>query len=150
MNRSAELTRFAVSSSGSASLPLRSSCRRGVAAIEFAILLPVVALLVFGSIEAASFIFLKQSLQVAAYEGVREAVRGNSTEAQAITRATDILQSRQIRDTRIRFTRGEVAMAKRGEPVVIEISAPTQSNSPLAGRWIGNRTLTARLLMLKE
>ena len=49
--------------------------RRGVAAVEFAVCLPVIILLVFGAIEASSFIFLKQSLNVAAYEGIRESIR---------------------------------------------------------------------------
>ena len=43
--------------------------RRAVAAVEFAVCLPVIIMLVFGAIEASSFIFLKQSLNVAAYEG---------------------------------------------------------------------------------
>ncbi len=128
----------------------RSPCRRrGVAAVEFATLLPVVALLVFGSIEAASFIFLKQALQVAAYEGIREAVRATATEAEATAQASAILQSRQIQNATIGFV-GDPNTARRGEPITIEITAPTESNSPLAGRWINNRTLTARLLMLKE
>lgn len=54
--------------------------RRGLAAIEFAICLPVLALLVFGSLEATAFIFLKQSLHVAAYEGVRNGSRADATQ----------------------------------------------------------------------
>jgi Flp pilus assembly protein TadG len=124
--------------------------RRGVAAVEFAVLLPVIALLVFGSIEAASFIFLKQALQVAAYEGIREAVRSTGTEADATDRAGSILKARQVRDATVRFPEGDLAAAKRGDRVVIEITAPTSTNSPLAGLWINNQTLSARLLMLKE
>ena len=52
--------------------------RRGVAAVELAVCLPVIILLVFGAIEASSFIFLKQSLNVAAYEGIRESIRISS------------------------------------------------------------------------
>jgi Flp pilus assembly protein TadG len=128
----------------------RVSKRRGVAAVEFAILLPVVTLLVFGAIEASSFIFLKQALQVAAYEGIREAVRTSGTAADARVQAEAILASRQIRDAVIQFTAADPTTAQRGQSVVIEITAPTRSNSPLAGRWINNRTLSARLLMLKE
>jgi Flp pilus assembly protein TadG len=128
----------------------RVSKRRGVAAVEFAILLPVVTLLVFGAIEAASFIFLKQALQVAAYEGIREAVRTSGTAAAARVQAEAILASREIRDATVRFAGSDPTTAPRGESVVIEITAPTRSNSPLAGRWIHNRTLSARLTMLKE
>jgi len=41
--------------------------KRGAAVVEFAILLPVFVLILFGSIEACSMIFLQQSLEMAAY-----------------------------------------------------------------------------------
>lgn len=124
--------------------------RRGVATVEMAVCLPVLALLVFGSIEAASFIFLKQSLQVAAYEGVREAIRINATEASSADRARAILTSRAVNDAAIRFPAGTPNSLARGQQLVIEVSAPTRTNSPLAGQWVPNRTLTARIVMLKE
>jgi len=124
--------------------------RRGVATVELAVCLPVLALLVFGSIEAASFIFLKQSLQVAAYEGIREAIRPGAIDSVARDRSFAILNSRFIRDAIVAFPLGTPANAIRGQQVVIEVSAPTSTNSPLAGQWVANRTLTTRLVMLKE
>jgi Flp pilus assembly protein TadG len=133
-------------------LPLRSVKRQrmGVATVELAMCLPVLALLVFGAIEAASFIFLKQSLHVAAYEGIREAIRIGSTEADAINRSNAILNSRLVQDSTVRFPSGSVTNATRGQRIIIEVSAPTRTNSPLAGQWVPNRTLTTRLVMLKE
>ena len=128
----------------------RTVKRKGAATVELAVCLPVLALLVFGSIEAASFIFLKQSLQVAAYEGVREAIRSDTTDVLAVGRARAILDSRVVRDANIQFPAGSVASIARGQQVVIEVSAPTRTNSPLAGQWVANRTLTARVVMLKE
>jgi Flp pilus assembly protein TadG len=124
--------------------------RHGVAAVEFAICLPVLALLVFGSIEATAFIFLKQSIHVAAYEGVRTGSRLTGTQAEATARARAILDSRDIRGATITFVTGDVGSIPRGEPVIIEVAAPTDVNSPLAGQWIANRTLTSRVFMLKE
>lgn len=128
----------------------RSGRRRGVAAVEFAVCLPVIILIVFGSIEASSFIFLKQSLSVAAYEGIREAVRSGSTTAEAAALAENILDSRLVQDFEISFPGGNVENAARGEEIVIEVSAPTETNSPLAGNFVTNRTLTARVVMVKE
>jgi Flp pilus assembly protein TadG len=124
--------------------------RRGLAAVEFTICLPVLALLVFGSIEATAFIFLKQSLHVAAYEGARAGSRASSTQTESIARARAILDSRDIRGATINFVTGDVASVQRGEPIIIEVAAPTNVNSPLAGQWIANRTLTSRVFMLKE
>ena len=126
-----------------------SDCRRGAAAVEFAVCLPVIVLLVFGAIEASSFIFLKQSLHVACYEGVREATKTGVRDEDANARAQAILDSRRVNDYEIRFPNGVTGIA-RGEPVVCEVSAPTGTNSPLAGDFLDNRTITARVVMLKE
>ena len=124
--------------------------RRGVAAVEFAVCLPVLILLVFGAIEASSFIFLKQSLNVAAYEGIRESIRIDSNNANGVNRAENILDARNVRDFDIAFPSGESASAERGDEIVIEVSAPTATNSPLAGQFVMNRVLTARVVMVKE
>ncbi len=124
--------------------------RRGTAAVELAVCLPVIILLVFGSIEAASFIFLKQSLNVAAYEGIRETIRNGSTNANGEARATNLLDSRNVNDYQITFPNGEAGSANRGDEIVILVSAPTQTNSPLAGQFVSNRQLTSRVVMVKE
>ena len=128
----------------------RPSKRRGVAAVEFAVCLPVIVLLVFGSIEASSFIYLKQSLATAAYEGVREAIREEANNASATAMAQNILDSRNVRDSQIQFPNGDVSAADRGDEIVMEVSAPTSSNSPLLGRFLNNRVLTSRVVMVKE
>src|SRR5262245_11435218 len=58
---------------------------RGVAAAELAVCLPIVVLLVLATIEACSALFLKQSLTVAAYEGVRTAIEEGATSANVQT-----------------------------------------------------------------
>ena len=128
----------------------RRDQRNGVATVELAVCLPVIVLLVFGAIEASSFIFLKQSLNVAAYEGIREAVRVGSNGANGENRAQNILGSRSVNDFSISYPNGEPSGVNRGDDVVIEVSAPTDSNSPLVGKFITNRTLTARVVMVKE
>ncbi len=128
----------------------RNTKRRGVAAVEFAVCLPVIVLLVFGAIEASSFIFLKQSLNVAAYEGIRESIRADSNSSNGVNRAENILDSRNVQDFSIAFPDGDSAGASRGDEIVIEVSAPTSSNSPLAGQFVTNRVLTARIVMVKE
>ena len=124
--------------------------RSGTAVIELAVCLPVIILLVFGSIEAASFIFLKQSLSAAAYEAAREAIRNTSNNTNSEARATNVLDARNVRDYAITFPNGESATAIRGSEIVVLVTAPTQPNSPLAGQFVANRQLTARVVMVKE
>lgn len=124
--------------------------RRGAAAVEFAVCLPVLILLIFGAVEACNFIFLKQSLNVAAYEGCREAIRTTSSTADAEHRALAILDARHVHNAQVRIVSGDPAATPRGERVIIEVSAPTSVNSPLAGQFNDNRDLTARVVMVKE
>lgn len=123
---------------------------RAVAAVEFAVCLPVILILVFGAIEASSFIFLKQSLHVAAYEGARLAVRIGSNNEDATQSVQNLLSSRNVRDFSVHFPNGEAGDANRGDEIVVEVSAPTNTNSPLAGQFVSNRILTARVVMVKE
>lgn len=127
----------------------RSQCR-GAACFEFAVCLPVLALLVFGCFEATSFIFLKQSLNIAAREGAREAIRPTATSMEAQVAARAILESRGVRGATIRFPRGDVATVPRGETVLIEVGTTSRANSPLAGHFLPNRPLVARTVMVKE
>ncbi len=122
----------------------------GLATVEFAVCLPLIILLVFGSIEASSFIFLKQTLNIAAYEGIRESIKVGSNNAQGVHRAENILRSRDVQDYEIVFPSGQTGETKRGEDVVIEVRASTAANSPLAGKFINDRLLTARVVMVKE
>ncbi len=124
--------------------------RRGVAAVEFAVCLPVILLLVFGAIEASSFIFLKQSLHVAAYEGARSATRLGAGNTEGTDSVQNILTSRNVQDFLVSFPNGDAAKANRGDEIVIEVSAPTATNSPLTGQFVTNRVLTARVVMVKE
>ena len=130
--------------------PRDSRQRRGAAVIEFAVCLPVIVLLVLGSIEATSFIFLKQSLQTAAYEGTRHAIRRGATRDEAEGRVHNILDARRVRGANIQFPLGDPDSADRGALVAVQVAAPASTNSPLGGRFISNRTLTVRTVMVKE
>ena len=123
---------------------------QGVAAVEFAVCLPLLVLLIFGSIEASSMIFLKQTLNVAAYEATRDAIRDGQSNSDAALRAEQILQARKVIGFAIDFPNGEALDANRGDEIAVEVSAPSGANSPLVGQFISDRTLTARVVMIKQ
>ena len=128
----------------------RATKRRGVAAVEFAVCLPIIVLLVMGSIEASSFIFLKQSLSVAAYEGAREAIRSGAVSLDADARARTILTSRQVQGFQIQFPGNDPGTARRGDEIIVQVTAPTAINSPLAGQFVADRLLSSSVVMVKE
>ena len=57
----------------------RRGDRQGVAAVEFAMVLPVFMLLVFGIVEVGRMLMVQQTLVNASREGARRAVLENST-----------------------------------------------------------------------
>ena len=122
----------------------------GAALIEFAVCLPVLMILILGSMEATSAIFVRQALTTSAYEGIREAIRINGTTASATARAQGVLTARQIRNSTILFTPANVAAAPKGSSVVLEVSAPYRANSPFFGNVIADRVTTVRSVMVKE
>ena len=124
--------------------------RRGAAVVEFAVCLPVIMLIVLGSIEAASMLFLRQALVQSAYEGAKVAVRqsGNNTDAtQAIE---NVAAGRRLNGVSIEFTPSDVSTAAQGEPITVLISAPGDSNSFIPFGPFKNRIVAARAVMVKE
>jgi Flp pilus assembly protein TadG len=129
--------------------PTNARRRRGAAVVEFAVCIPVLMLIVLGSIEAAHSIFLRQGLSAAAYEGIRVAIEPRSLQADAVSQAQSVLDARFIRDSKIVFSK-DIQSTPRGEKIAIEVSAPISSNSPFIGRVIADRIITVRTVMVKE
>src|SRR5687768_4404197 len=83
--------------------------RGGVAAAELAVCLPVVVLLVIATIEACSAVFLKQSLTVAAYEGVRTALVEGATVGTVQAKCNQILSDRRIEGATVQVQPADIA-----------------------------------------
>jgi Flp pilus assembly protein TadG len=124
--------------------------RNGAALVEFAVCLPVLMIMILGSMEASSAIFVKQALTTSAYEGIREAMRTGSTTSVATARAQDVLTARRIRNSTIQFTPSSIESAARGSNIIIEVSAPYAANSPFFGNVIPDRVTSVRTVMVKE
>lgn len=75
-----------------------STFRRGVAAVEAAVCLPVVFIIVFGAVEITSGIFQQHVLRSAVHETAKIASRGTSTVADCQAVCTDILDQRGFPD----------------------------------------------------
>ena len=124
--------------------------RQGAALVEFAVCMPVLLILILGSMEATSAIFVRQALTTSAYEGIREAIRISSTTSGSTNRAQAVLTARQIRNSSIQFTPSDIQSALPGSTVVVEVSAPYKINSPFFGNVIADRVTTVRSAMVKE
>jgi Flp pilus assembly protein TadG len=128
----------------------RTQKKRGVAAAELAVCLPVVVLIVIATIEACSALFLKQSLTVAAYEGARTALADRTIPGSVQAAVNQVLTDRKVKGGTVTITPANIANLKPGDFVDITVSAPCNSNSVVPTTFYRGRTLQAKASMMIE
>ena len=124
--------------------------RKGAAATELAMCLPPLIVLVFGSIEACNAIFLDHSTLIAAYEGIREAVKPDSSNALVEQRCNEILASRNIQSVAVTLAPADIAAANRGDNITVTVAAQCDPNSFLPGWFFDGRSVSSSVTMVKE
>ncbi len=129
---------------------IQRSKRRGVAATEFAVCLPIIVLLLLGTIEASSMIFLKQSLTVAAYEGARTAIIPGVTVDQVKAACEQVLKDRNIDGGTVTVKPTDIDAIKPGDFVDVSVRAPCNANSIVPNKFYKNKTLSATASMMIE
>jgi Flp pilus assembly protein TadG len=124
--------------------------RWGVAAAELAVCLPVIVLLVVATVEACSMVFLKQSLTVTAYEGVRTALVKGATAADVENTCNQILRDRRIDGATVTITPRDIPSLSPGEYVDVTITAPCDQNTIVPNGFYRGRNLSATASMMIE
>jgi Flp pilus assembly protein TadG len=103
----------------------RSKTRIGAAAVEFAIVVPIFLLLVFGIIEFGRAIMVQQILVNATREGARQAVLDGATSAGVVDTVSDYLQgaSIDIAQNNISVSPDPTGVGSR-EQITVSVSVP--------------------------
>ena len=111
-------------------MPRRCRCqdRNGTAVVELAICLPVIFLLVFGSIQACNLIFLKQATTEAAYEGMLVAIMPGVTQADVENRIDTVLQARNITGGAVSYNGATFGSLVHGDPLTLVLTVPAAAN----------------------
>lgn len=122
--------------------------RRGVAAVEFVVCIPLFVLLTAGAIQVTDAIYLKNSLRVTAHEAARVAMHHDTAQAQQ--RADEILAARNVQNATVTFTPADVTTAARGEPITVTVTAPASSNTVMPSWYFSDRTIRATMVMVRE
>ena len=123
--------------------------RKGAAVAEFAVCLPVMVVIVLGAIECTSMIFVEQSLNIVAYEGIRTAIGPDGTAADARQRTDQVIAERDLAGCSVVLDPANPEDADRGTPVTIRVTAPVAANSVFSLRFFSG-DLEAVAVMNKE
>src|SRR5690606_7582633 len=111
---------------------------------------PVIVLLVLAMIEACTMIFLKQSLTVAAYEGVRMALQPGAVSSDVEAACNGVLADRRVQGAAVTINPANFTAVPPGEYVEVTVSAPADRNSTIPGSFFRGKTLSASATMMKE
>lgn len=125
-----------------------SRLRSGVATVELAICLPVLSLIVFGSIQATNLIFLQHAATAAAYEGSLEMAKGNATSASVQARIQQVLDARGVGNTTIAILPAgtEISSTPTGTLLTIQVTADVRSNTSIFGFFSMQNQVTGTLV----
>jgi hypothetical protein len=127
-----------------------SKRRSGAAIVELAVILPVLLLMLLGTIEACAAIHLQQSLDITAYEAARTSLLPKATIHTVNAAADKFLISRKTNGAKVVVSPSSFESMPIGTIITITVSAPTQNNLPLSPFFFQNRTITSSCSMMKE
>lgn len=119
-----------------------ASGRRGVAATEMAVSLPLLMAMVFGSIEATNAIYVKKALVEAAYEAGNVASSVGGTSSVATSRAQGVCTLMGVNSVTVTISPSVTNNTATGTPIKVTCTTTLGANS-VTGWIIGNRTVTA-------
>jgi Flp pilus assembly protein TadG len=130
--------------------PPRRGDRLGVAATEFAIVAPLMFMLVIGFIEVGRGLMVQQVLTNASRVGAREAITIGATQQSVSDTATDYASGASVGSISVVCTPSPTAAAA-GDTMTVTVSVDYADVSWIPAPWfMGNTTLTASSVMRKE
>ena len=126
----------------------RRKSRSAIATVELAICLPVLVLVVFGSIQATNLIFLQHAATAAAYEGILELAKSNSTNASVEARIQQVLDAREVSNATISILPAgtNIAETPPGTLLTIQVAADVNSNLSVSGFFVAPDSVTSSLV----
>jgi hypothetical protein len=124
--------------------------RRGTATVEFAVMLPLIVLLVLGSLECSGLMFAKQAMVQSAYEAAMVSTKVNGTEAAAIDAAQRVARGRRINSLSLNFNPSNFESLPSGTIISVTASAPANSNRYISSNILRVNIVSATATMVKE
>lgn len=118
--------------------------------MELAVCLPILVLLVFGSLSATSMIFIRQAVVQSAYETIKATVKPEGSVAQGRQRGEEVLSFRNITASSVRFNPSNVEAQPKGTPITVTIQAAADRNRFFSFGVFEGQLVEVSATMLKE
>lgn len=103
--------------------------RGGVAAVELALVIPVLLFIAMATVEICDLIFLNQSLQVSAYEGARISIVPGATQYDVEYQIAEIASARNLDNPTVKVTPSNFGSVPAGEFVTVEVTIDTKKRT---------------------
>ncbi len=124
--------------------------RKGVAATECALVVPIIFLLMFGTLEICSAFYLRQTAKTIAFEGARLGVRGRTTRQAILDECNALIAARGIAGGRALVAPADFTNIEELDPVTVTINAPYNGNTWFLGSLFRSKTAQVSVTMARE
>jgi Flp pilus assembly protein TadG len=133
----------------------RHADRRGATLVEFAIVAPVMFMLIFACIELARVFMMQSIAEDAAYEAARHCMVSGAQKGDAITEANGLLallgtQNATVTVTAVGDGTEQAEIDDDTDEVTVNISIPMADNTLFLSRFTGTITLDAEVTLMTE
>lgn len=125
------------------------STRRGAATVEFALVAPILFLLIFACFEFTRVRMMTNLAQDAAYVAARHSMVDGATSQEAIDKANAVLKRLYTRNTTVVVNDGQ-ALTAATKSVTVRVSIPLKDNSFVMSRFSTKSTITAEVTLTAE
>jgi Flp pilus assembly protein TadG len=127
----------------------RSNRRAGLAVVELAVCLPVLVMLLLGTLEACRMIQLKQDLSITAYEGARIGIIPGASSYAVQTQCEMLLDDRNVRSYEVAID-PDPSLLDVGDLFTVTVTADCVDNSVVGGVFFQGKTISESVVMRAE
>jgi Flp pilus assembly protein TadG len=129
----------------------KSSDRRGVAAVEFALVAPLFVALLLGIIEFGRMLMVQEILVNAAREGARAAIQPGETDAQVTTVISNYMSAAGIPGYTSTLSPTLSTNPAVGAAMTMTVSVPCSTVSYLSySTWFQGQSLSSSVVMMRQ
>ncbi|MFK7766945.1 MAG: TadE/TadG family type IV pilus assembly protein [Mariniblastus sp.] len=129
--------------------PTHLKKRRGAAAVELAVVLPIFFLIIFGIVEFGRVMMVMQVVTNAAREGARACAVGDMTVAEVQTLCEEYASGAMVPNVQVEITPDPVTV-NRGDPFEVRVFVNFNEVAFLPPFWAKESVLQSRSTMRKE